>query len=108
MNKNLKRTAINAGSGAVIYAVILLLVFVGCKPKTQQLYEMPAINPVAEVTFHEFKTRKELEAVIGSHRLGKAVWSPQDNKCDVYFLAGDFATLGHEVYHCYKGSFHEE
>lgn len=100
----LKNTAI----GATIYAVVMLLLFVGCKPKHQRLYELPAINPVAEITFHEFKTRKELQNVIGSHRLGMAKWSPQDNKCDVYFLAGDFATLGHEVYHCYKGTFHEE
>lgn len=100
----LKNTAI----GATIYAVIMLLLFVSCKPQHQKLYELPAINPVAEITFHEFNSRKELEAVIGSHKLGQAVWSPQDNKCDVYFLAGDFQTLGHEVYHCYKGTFHEE
>jgi hypothetical protein len=79
----------------------------GCEPVPSRFASMPIERPVVELHYHEFKTLSELQSVIGN-RTGKAVWSPNDNRCDIYFVAGDFETIGHEAYHCFKGSFHEE
>lgn len=92
---------------AVLCTLATLFIAVSCTPPTARLYELPILNGTSVITFHEYKNKQQLQRVIGQ-KSGQAVWSPNDNKCDVYFVAGDFTTLGHEVYHCYKGAFHEE
>lgn len=91
-------------------ALAVGLVVIACSESNmkEKFYAIPAERPVAEVTFKEYPNFKEASKVIGDTRLGMAVWNNVDNSCTVHFVAGDFTTLGHEVYHCYKGAFHDE
>lgn len=95
-------------AGVLAVLIVTSLLLVRCSDSTSyKHYNLPAINPTAEITFHEYKNIHEFQKEHGN-RTGKAVWSPNDNRCDVYFVAGDLSTLGHEAYHCFKGAFHEE
>lgn len=91
-----------------ILGFVTVGILVACtEPGYKKYAAMPVERPVVELHYHEFSSKAEIQKVIGE-RTAMAKWSPQDNRCDVYFMAGDFESLGHEVYHCYKGTFHEE
>lgn len=68
----------------------------------------------AEITFYSYSSKEELNEELGiSDHLGFAIWSPQDHKCEVHFIEPKFIddnntlTLGHEVLHCIRGSYHK-
>lgn len=81
-----------------------LLALVGCdnlQPKFEKT------SKKLEVTVITYKNKQEAMAALGGRR-GMAVWSPNDNKCTIHFVAGDMETAGHELHHCLYGSFHLE
>lgn len=82
----------------------LLLALVGCD-NLQPKFEKTTKN--IELTIITYKNVKEAAEALDGRR-GMAVWSPNDNKCTVHFVAGDMYTAGHELHHCIYGSFHLE
>jgi len=88
---------------AVVLAAATFL-FVGCEPKTPKF---PAKTQVVELTVVTYHHKDAIMRALEG-RIGMAVWSPNDNKCEVHFVAGDMVTAGHELHHCLYGSFHEE
>lgn len=86
---------------------VLLLSLFSCSKK-EPVYVQEFDKPEIQLRLHAYDSRRELEKVIGNERLAMAVWSPNDNICDVYFMRWDFESLGHEVTHCQHGTFHPE
>ncbi len=74
------------------------------KPKYTQEFDRQEV----QLRLHAFDSRASLERIITKKRKAMAVWSPDDNICDVYFMRWDFESLGHEVTHCQHGAFHPE
>lgn len=102
----------------IILPLVIILTIIGCsesepKVKPQRNYEG---KPLV-ITVHAFDSKKKLIKATKDygtvHQAGLAVWSPDDNKCDVYVLrskkadSNRYNTWGHELGHCLYGSFHK-
>ena len=90
--------------------LLLVLGLVSCGKPIE-----PDLNrEYSEIKFYSYKTKEELNATLEViHHEGMAIWSPQDEKCEVHFIEPRFTddqntlTLGHEVLHCIRGSYHK-
>lgn len=94
--------------------VVLALFICGCSST--------GFNPSMErnevvIKYHIFKTQQELNSAAkmpNNSLQGQAVYSPNDNICDVYLTterapkasSAFMKLLGHEVMHCLYGDFH--
>jgi hypothetical protein len=102
----------------ILFVIMIIGLLVGCsKPPMKQ--DLNRENETLEIHFFTFSN--ELEMIedlrnkgyeVPNELLGFSVWSPQDNKCEVYHVTPKYTddirtkTLGHEVAHCIYGSFH--
>lgn len=79
------------------------LFLVGCgKPKHEDFQKTEI-----ELKINVYDTEEQLKREVGD-KLGQAIWSPNDNKCEIWIVKWDMKTTGHELHHCMYGSFHKE
>jgi len=85
---------------------ILVVLLFSCLPQSTTRQEFNREKTVI-TRYHVYENKRELQKVTGK-KSGQAVWSPNDQICDVYLVRWDFESTGHEIHHCLYGSFHKE
>lgn len=83
------------------------------------IYQLDRTGQTLQITPHAYPSQKALydDLVNQGHEVsdnvvGFAVWSPNDLKCDIYYVTPKYVdrvpmnTMGHELAHCIYGSFH--
>jgi hypothetical protein len=124
-NTNEKR-ALRVILAAVIVALVVLFL-ASCEPRGEPLTkELDRTSIPMEIHVHTYRTIEEVTAAFNQRQtnrgepydlrviqMGWAVWSEQDNRCDIHVPEpryvreqNTFATWGHELAHCIYGSFH--
>lgn len=104
----------------IIFAAAMVLSVFSVTTTNHVIYELDRTGQTIEVTPYAYPTQKalykgltELGHDVSDNIAGFAVWSPNDLKCDIYYVAPKYvdrepmATIGHEMSHCIYGSFHK-
>jgi hypothetical protein len=110
--------------------ILLLLVGVaalsGCEPKREPIVkEFDRTGQEVCIVVNSYETEKDLHLALknripgynldqlqNTRLYGQAIWSPSDNKCEIFSLLPKSIddehtlTIGHELLHCIYGSYH--